>query len=153
MFNQSIIIVANNIQQVLRYIKKAYYRLFYFFFRIEKRSSGRNEKSDGLCAFMAILPLCLFGFIDLIVLEYLFSRFIYNLNISHYKAYEIIIALIADIFNGVLFFQGKRYLKIKEMFSNEDDDTRSKRSFYCILYSLITIFGSVILIGIFGLPK
>jgi len=102
---------------------------------------------------MAILPLCLFGFIDLLVLEYFFSRFIFNLNISHYKAYAIIIALIADIFNGVLFFQGKRYLKIKEMFSNEDDDTRSKRSFYCILYSLITIFGSVILIGIFGLPK
>ena len=150
--NHSIIAMANNIQQVLRYIKKAYYRLFYFFFRIEKRSSGKNEIPDGLCAFIAILPLCLFGFIDLMVLEYLFSRFIYNLNISHYKAYGIIIALIADIFNVVLFFQGKRYLKIKEMFSNEDDDTRKERLFYCILYSLITMFGSIILIRIFGYP-
>ncbi len=144
--------MASNIQQILRYMAKAYYRLFYFFFRIEKWSSGKNEIPDGLCVFIAILPICLFGFIDLIVLEYLFSRFIYNLNISHYKAYAIIICLISDIFNGVLFFQGKRYMRIKEMFSNEDKGTRNKRSFYCILYSLITMFGSVILIRIFGYP-
>lgn len=136
----------------INYIEKAYYRLFYFFFRIEKRSSGQNEKSDVFCTFMAILPLCLFGFIDLIIVEYFFSRFIYNLHISQYKAYAIIISLIVDIFNGVLFFTDKKYLKIKEMFSNESSNTRHKRSVLCLIYSIITLFGLIILIAIFGYP-
>ena len=101
---------------------------------------------------MAILPLCLFGFIDLMIVEYFFSRFIYNLHISQYKAYAIIISLIVDIFNGVLFFTNKKYLKIKEMFSNESSNTRRKRSVLCLIYSIITLFGSIILIAIFGYP-
>jgi len=145
--------MASSIQQILKSIVKAYYRLFYFFFRIEKRSSGQIEKSDGFCAFMAILPLCLFGFIDLIIVEYLFSRFVYNLNISQYKTFAIITCLIVDIFNVVLFLYDKKYLKIKDMFSTESSEVRSKRSFFCILYSLITMFGSIIIIAIFGLPN
>jgi len=85
-------------------------------------------------------------------IEYLFSKFIYNLNIMHYKVNAILIALVLTVLNGLLFFHKKRYLKIKEMFSREDDNTRSIRSFYCILYSLVTMFGTIILVEILGRP-
>lgn len=137
----------------MRYIEKAYYRLFYFFFQIEKRKDGEGKGSDVYCAFMALLPLIYFGFIDLAFIEYLFSRFICNLHVSQFKVvYILFLVLVSAVFNGVLFFHKKRYLKIKEMFSEEDDNTRSIRSFYCILYSLFTMFGSVVLIEIFGRP-
>lgn len=136
-----------------RYIVKAYYRLFYFFYRIEKRNDGDSKGSDAYCAFMALLPLIMLGFKDLMFIEYLFSRFIYNLHLMQYKFNTILLVLIPAVFNGVLFLRKKRYLKIKEMFSKEDSDTRSTRSFFCILYSLITIFGSILFVGIFGLPK
>jgi hypothetical protein len=61
--------------------------------------------------------------------------------------------MIVDIFNVVLFLYDKKYLKIKDMFSTESSEVRSKRSFFCILYSLITMFGSIIIIAIFGLPN
>ena len=130
----------------------AYYRLFYFFFRIEKWSSGRIEKTDSHCAFMAILPLILFGFIDLLFLEYLFSRFIFNVHIIQYKTNAIIIGVLSSIFNGIVFFRNKKYLMIKEMFSNECDEKRRKRTLFCIIYSLFTLFGIVILINAFGYP-
>lgn len=137
---------------MLNCIVKAYYRLFYFFFRIEKRSDGDSKGSDGYCAFMALLPLIMLGFKDLIFIEYLFSRFIYNSHIMQYKFNAILMVLIPAVFNGVLFLRKKRYLKIKEMFLGEDSDTRSTRSFFCILYSLVTIFGSTTIVAIFGLP-
>lgn len=145
--------MASDTQQILRYIARAYYRLFYFFFRIEKRNDGDDKGSDAYCAFMALLPLIYFGFIALMFIKYLFSRFIYNWHIMQSKTFAISIVLISTIFNVVLFFHKKRYLKIKEMFSKEDDDTRQTRSFLCILFSLFTMFGSVIIIAIFGLPK
>lgn len=144
--------MANKIKLILKHIVKAYYRLFYFFFRIEKRNDGDSKGSDFYCAFMALLPLIYFGFIDLMFIKYLFSRFIYNWHIMQYKIIAVLIVLLSTVLNGVLFFHKKRYLKIKEMFSNEDDNTRSVRSFYCILYSLITMFGTIILVELFGRP-
>jgi len=137
----------------MRYIVKAYYRLFYFFFRIEKRNDGDGKGSDLYCALMALLPLILFGFFGLMTLEYFFSRFIFNLHLLQYKTNAITMALISTVFNGVLFIDNKRYLKIKEMFSTEDDDTRQNRSFLCIVFSLFSMFGTVIIVAIFGLPN
>jgi len=144
--------MANKIKLILKYIVKAYYRLFYFFFRIEKRSDSGSRSSDFFCAIGALVPLIYLGFMDLMFIEYLFSKFIYNLNIMHYKVNAILIALVLTVLNGLLFFHKKRYLKIKEMFSREDDNTRSIRSFYCILYSLVTMFGTIILVEILGRP-
>jgi len=144
--------MANSIHQILRYMAKAYYRLFYFFYRIEKRGEPKNGGPELLYAIGALMPIIYFGFIDLMFIKYLFLRFIYNWHIMQYKSVAILIVIISALFNGVLFLREKRYLKIKEMFSNEDDDTRSIRSFYCILYSLFTMFGTIILVEIFGRP-
>lgn len=133
-------------------VTKAYYRLFYFFFRLVKQSKG-DEKTEKQASILAILPLFLFGYIDLMTLEYLFSRVIYNLNISKSIAYPVSIGLISIVFNTVVFFQDKRYSQIKEMFSAENYDERFKRSFFCILYSLATLFVPVLLIAILGYPK
>ena len=137
---------------MLKYIVKAYYRLFYFFFRIERRSDGDSKGYDGYYAFMALLPLIMLGFKDLMFIKYLFSRFIYNWHIMQYKSVAILIVIISALFNGLLFLRKKRYLKINEMFSNEDEDTRQRRSFLCIIYSLFTMFGSIVLIEILGRP-
>ena len=137
---------------MLRYMAKAYYRLFYFFFRIEKRGEPKSGSSELLCALGALVPIIYLGFIDLMFIKYLFLRFIYNWHIMQYKSVAILIVIISALFNGLLFLRKKRYLKIKEMFSKEDDDTLQKRSFLCIIYSLFTMFGSIILIEIFGRP-
>lgn len=129
-------------------ITKAYYRLFYFFFRMGKR----KHSSDKIATYCALLPLVLFGYIDLMILECFFSRFVYDLNVSHSVVYPIVLALISVIFNMIVLYHNQKYLAIREMFSTEDYDTRFKRSLLCILYSLITLFGSVILIDILRLP-
>ncbi len=89
---------------------------------------------------------------NLMFIEYLFFRFVYDLHLMQYKVNAITIALISTVFNGVLFLRKKRYLKIKEMFSKENDDTRQKRSFLCIVFFLFTMFGTIILVEIFGRP-
>ena len=136
-------------QQKTRCITKAYYRLFYFFFWLGKR----KHSSDKIAIYCALLPLGLFGYIDLIILECFFSRFVYNLDISQSVMYPIVLVLISIVFNILVFCHNKNYLAISEMFSTEDYDTRFKRSVLCILYSLITLFGSVILIDILRLPR
>ena len=145
--------MASKIQQILRYMARAYYRLFYFFFRIEKRSDGNSRYSEFFCVLGALVPLIYLCFMDLMFIEYLFLRFIYNFHLLQYKANAITIALISTVLNGGLFIYKKRYLKIKEMFSKEDDDTRQTRSFLCILFSLFTMFGTIIIVAIFGLPN
>lgn len=134
-------------------ITLAYYRLFYFFLRIETKSQIGNNELNKSSAIMAILPLTLIGYIDMMALEYLFSRFIYNLNISQYPIYAVSLGLVSLVFNGMLFLRNKKYYEINEMFSNEEYDTRFKRSFGCIVYSLATMFGYIFLIAIFGYPK
>lgn len=134
-------------------VKRSYYRLFYFFYRIEKRGRCWNEESERFLTFMAIIPLAYLGFKDLMTLEYLFSRFVFDLNISQSFAYPLLLGLISSVFNGVFFFRKRRYLEIEEMFSKEDHDTRFFRSFVCVIYSLATMFVPTVLIAIFGYPK
>lgn len=144
--------MANSIHQILRYMAKAYYRLFYFFYRIEKWGEPKSGSSELLCALGALVPIIYLGFMNLMFIEYLFFRFVYDLHLMQYKVNAITIALISTVFNGVLFLRKKRYLKIKEMFSKENDDTRQKRSFLCIVFFLFTMFGTIILVEIFGRP-
>ena len=43
--------------KLLCYLKNAYYRLFYFFFRIEKRDNQGGEETDRFATVVALLPM------------------------------------------------------------------------------------------------
>jgi hypothetical protein len=129
----------------------AYYRLFYFYFRIEKRGYHGIEESDKSATIMALMPICLFCYCDFFTVLYIFSRFLIPLpKPSH--LFHGIIAVIFVVMNYLFFFRKKRYIAIKEMFQRESENTRIKRSFWCIAFSLASLFTMFLLIAEYGLP-
>ena len=138
-------------KRIINQIIKAYYRLFYFYFRIEKRGYHGMEESDKSAAIMALMPVCLFCYCDILTVLYVISRFLITLpRIS--GPIHVIIGIIIVIFNYLWFFREKRYIAIKKMFEGEEDHVRLFRSLMCIAFSLASLFTMAILIALFGLP-
>lgn len=54
--------------------------------------------------------------------------------------------------NYLLFFNKRRYKRIKAMFMKEEKRTRHWRSFLCIVFCILSLFGVVIIDAIFGRP-
>lgn len=127
----------------------AYYRLFYFYFRIEKRGYHGMEESDKSAAIMALMPVCLFCYCNVLTLLYLISRFLISLPRIP-KAIHVVIVLIITVSNYYWFFRKKRYIAIKEMFEGEEDHVRLFRSLLCIAFSLASLFTMAFLIALFG---
>ena len=147
-----IIVMENNtVMDLICYLKKAYYRLFYFFFRIEKKNYQGGEESDRFAAVVAILPMSILCYSGFFTLLYIISRFILPIALPS-GVFFVLFAIVDIVLNCILFFNKKRYLKIKEMFNDEDYDRRFKRSFWCIVFSILTLNSMFILIGVFGNP-
>ena len=136
---------------LLRYLKNAYYRLFYFFFRMEKRDGQGGEETDRFAAVVALLPISLLCYSGFFLLLYIISRFVTPLPLPS-ATFFIIFAIVDVGLNGLLFLYKKRYLKIKELFCNEDYDRNFKRSLWCIVFTIVILFSMFILMGIFGNP-
>ena len=136
---------------LLRYLKNAYYRLFYFYFRMEKRDGQGGEETDKFAAVVALLPISLLCYSGFFLLLYILSRFVIPLPLPS-ATFFIIFAIVDVGLNSLLFLYKKRYLKIKELFGNEDYDRRFKRSFWCIVFTIVILFSMFILMGIFGNP-
>lgn len=129
----------------------AYYRLFYFYFRLEKKNNRGGEVSDKLATFSALMPICVFCFGVFLTVLYVVSRFLIPLpNLSDWFLYSIAVVII--VLNFVLFFRKKRYITIKEMFEREEDHVRLFRSLMCIAFSLASLFTMAALIALFGHP-
>ncbi len=137
--------------KLLRYLKNAYYRLFYFFFRIEKRDNQGGEETDRFATVVALLPMSLLCYSGFFILLYLIARFITPIPLPT-STFFILFAIVDVGFNAFLFFSKKRYLKIKELFGQEDYDRRFKRSLWCIIFTIVILFSMFILMGIFGNP-
>lgn len=137
------------VKRLFNRIKKAYYRLFYFYFRIEKRGYHGMEESDKSAAIMALMPVCLFCYCNVLTLLYLISRFLIPLPRIP-KAIHVVIVLIITVSNYYWFFRKKRYIAIKEMFEGEEDHVRLFRSILCIAFSLASLFTMAFLIALFG---
>lgn len=137
--------------KLLRNLIKAYYRLFYFFFRMEKRDSQGGEETDRFAAVVALLPISLLCYSGFFLLLYIISRFIIPSPLPS-TTFFIIFAIVDVGLNGLLFFYKKRYLKIKELFDDEDYDRRFKRSLWCIVFTIVMLFSMFILMGILGNP-
>ena len=113
--------------KLFHYLKNAYYRLFYFFFRKEKRDSQGGEETDRFAAVVALLPISLLCYSGFFLLLYITSRFVIPLPLPS-ATFFIIFAIVDVGLNGLLFFYKMRYLKIKELFCNENQDRNFKRS-------------------------
>ena len=149
---QYIIAMGNKIVvSFFEHLLKAYYRLFYFFFRIEKRGHRGQEESDRLAAFMALMPMSLLCYCNFLTLLYIIARFLLSLS-SPSNSVFYIIAVFVIVSNFCLFFHKKRYLMIKAMFENEDKDSRFRRSFCCVVFIIVSMFTMFVLIAIFGIP-
>ena len=137
--------------KIFKKIIKAYYRLFYFYFRLEKKDNRGGECSDKLATFSALMPICVFCFCDFLTVLYVVTRFLIPLpKPSDWFLYSI--AAVIIVLNFVLFFRKKRYIAIKEMFSGEEDHVRLFRSLLCIAFSLASLFTMAVLIALFGYP-
>lgn len=89
--------------KIITKIIKAYYRLFYFFYKIEKTNHRGREESDKSATLMALAPICLLCFCNLLTLLYIISRFIIALPRPSSLFYCILAALVVG-FNFFLFF-------------------------------------------------
>ncbi len=137
--------------RIINKTKEAYYRLFYFYFRIEKRGYNGMEESDKSAAIMALMPICLFCYCDFFIVYFIFSRFLISLpKPSH--LFHGIIAVFFVVLNYLFFFRKKRYIAIKDMFEGDEDHVRLFWSILCILFSLASLFTMPLLIAEFGLP-
>lgn len=136
-------------KKIINQLINAYYRLFYFYFRIEKRGYHGMEESDKTATIMALMPVCLFCYCNVLTLLYLISRFLIPLPRIP-KAIHVVIVLIITVSNYYWFFRKKRYISIKKMFEGEEDHVRLFRSLFCIAFSLASLFTMAFLIALFG---
>jgi len=118
---------------------------------MEKRDGQGGEETDRFAAVVALLPISLLCYSGFFLLLYIISRFIIPLPLPS-TTFFIIFAIVDVGLNSLLFLYKKRYLKIKELFGNEDYDRRFKRSFWCIMFTIVILFSMFILMGIFGNP-
>ena len=100
--------------KLICHLKNIYYRLFYFFFRIEKRDNQGGEETDRFAAVVAILPMSILCYSGFFTLLYLISRFVIPMRLPS-GTFFILFAIVDIGLNSFLFFRKRRYLKIKEL--------------------------------------
>ena len=137
--------------KVFKKLLKSYYRLFYFFFKIEKKDGLGREYTDSLAAIAAIIPMVVLCFCNVCTILYIIARFVVTFSPPS-DTFFIIIVVIDVGLNGWLFLHKKRYMQIKEMFQGENEEQRLGRSFLCLVFSIASLFTMIVLIALFGLP-
>lgn len=132
-------------------IKTMYYRLFYWFFRFNKKKASGAEETDKEASVLAVILLSAVMFLFVFSLLFVISLIITKLpKPSSLFIYSVGIVIV--VFNSFFFFSHKRYLIIKKKFENEDRRTRIVRSLICFLFVFISMFAMGILGVLFGNP-
>lgn len=137
--------------RLFRYIKNAYYRLFFFFFRISKPNPFWGSHTDVEATFFAVLPFSVVFYADTFTIEHFVSRFIVALP-SFPNSFHLYVLIVIIALNYFLFFNKKRYLEIKNQFADENRKVRVRRTLFCILFSVLSMFSVAIFDAIFGRP-
>ena len=137
--------------KVFCFLKTAYYRLFFFFFRMNKPNPYGGRETDSYATVLAVLPLTFVLMASAFAIDDILMRIISSLIIRNYD-FPIAFGVVVLILNYVLFFSKKRYKRIKAMFANEEKRTRHWRSFFCIVFCILSLFGMFIIDIIFGRP-
>ena len=132
-------------------IKTMYYRLFYWFFRFNKKKASGAEETDKEASVLAVMLLSAVMFLFVFSLLFAISLFITKLpKPSSLFIYSVGIVIV--VLNSFFFFSHKRYLMIKKRFENEDKRMRIVRSLLCFLFVFISMFAMGILGVLFGDP-
>ena len=131
-------------------IKTMYYRLFYWFFRFNKKKASGAEETDKEASVLAVILLSAVMFLFVFSLLFVISLIIKLPKPSSLFIYSVGIVIV--VFNSFFFFSHKRYLIIKKKFENEDRRTRIVRSLICFLFVFISMFAMGILGVLFGNP-
>lgn len=130
---------------------RLYYRLFYWFYRFNKKKASGAEETDKEASVLAVILLSVVMFLFIFSLLFVVSLFIIKLpKPSSLFIYSVGIVIV--VFNSFFFFSHKRYLMIKKKFENEDRRTRIVRSLLCFLFVFISMFAMGILGVLFGNP-
>lgn len=132
-------------------VKLLYCRLFYWFFRFNKKQATGAEEANEEAGILAVMLLSGIMFLFVFSLLFIVSLFIIRLpKPSSLFIYSVGVVIV--VLNSVFFFSHKRYLMIKRRFENEDKRTRIIRSSLCFLFVFISMFSMGILSCIFGNP-
>jgi len=137
--------------KIIIFLKKAYYRLFFFFFRMHKPSPYGGRNTDSAATFLAVLPLSCIMMTNAFTVDDILIRF-FSTPIIRKIDFPLIMGVFFVLFNYFLFFHKNRYKKIKTMFENEEKRIRHWRSFFCIVFCILSLFGIVIIDAVFGRP-
>lgn len=132
--------------KVLHFIKMAYYRIFFFFFKFESGKTWLGE-SDKESAFLSILPLTVLMYGDYIIVDFVIFELFF-----HYTFPTIILDIIAlaiFVFNYMALVRNEKYVEIKALYANEPRRDKRRRRFWCWVYVLISMFGFPI-VGLFS---
>lgn len=138
--------------KVFNFLKNAYYRLFFFFFRMNKPNPYGGRETDAYATVLAVLPHTFVLMAGAFAIDDILMRIISSSIIRNYD-FPIAFGVVVLIINYVLFFSKKRYKRIKAMFANEEKRTRHWRSFFCIVFCVFSLFGMFIIDIIFGRPQ
>jgi uncharacterized membrane-anchored protein len=134
-----------------KFILTLYYRLFYWFFRFNKKQASGAEETDKEASILAVMLLS--GVMFLFVFSLLFAVSLFVIRLPKPSSLFIYaVGIVIVVFNGFFFFSYKRYLMIKKRFENEDKRTRIVRSLLCFLFVFISMFAMGILGVLFGNP-
>ena len=140
--------------KVLHFIKMAYYRLFYFFFRFGEIVDNNNSCSDAdikSASITGIMIMSLVIFSDVFTIFWVISRFVVKLPIVSPFVFASAIILVF-ILNMTLYFRKKRYVRIVEHFRCESENIKGFRTFLCVIFTLASLF-TISILGIhYGNP-
>lgn len=140
--------------KVLHFIKMAYYRLFYFFFRFGEKVDNKSPYPDADLKFASITGIMIMSmviFVDIFTVYWVISRFVVKLPIvSPFVFTSAIISVF--ILNMILFLRKKRYVRIIEYFRCESENAKGIRTFLCVIFTLASLFTISILGSHFGNP-
>ena len=128
------------------FVKTLYYRLFYWFFRFNKKQATGAEETDKEASILAVILLSGVMFLFVFSLLFVVSLLIIKLPKPN-SLFIYAVGIVIVVFNSIFFLGQKRYLIIKQRFEKEDNRTRAIRSSLCFLF----VFTSMFTMGILGI--
>ena len=140
--------------KVLLIFKKAYYRLFYFFFRFGEIVDTKSPYPDTDLKFACVIGIMIMSMVvsvDVFTIFWVISRFVVKLPIVSPFVFAFAIILVF-ILNMTLYFRKKRYVRIVEHFRCESENIKGFRTFLCVIFTLASLFTISILGFQYGNP-
>ena len=127
-------------------IKRAYYRIYYcLFFGLERSLGGTPDFWLALIASTMYAILLFLNLIAITCILTIITRFF----VFQMFPWEWSMLLFIGL-NFILFLPKKKYLKVNDMFENEEKAVQKKRRTWCIVYIVISCISVPLLFYVLG---